>query len=427
MGSWQNYTMLRYDLGVVSSALQKCVRRGAEKEALYWAAEMAESVYDGYLWRRLITIAAEDVGLGDPRAMGVLMEGYERWKKARVVGEGGRRLERGDFESLAQVVVYLCRAKKNREADDLAYLMTCRFGSEDKQGNWMGKDPKTGIACPGLVIPLPPGRTEVEELERCVGEGKEFEAVYWAYVLRKQKREMEVWDVLERVGGEIRGPLANVKAGRLVYKGASKEPDPNILVLGILLVCRRGVLCKKERSVPGGYEKDAMELMKRILSLRRGVDPETGGKIPRLRLPMMKEYLDGHTTEGKRKISEKVKETGLPRLLLWNKEFYEDVARLNRPVEVPGEKNWMEEMCTAAGCDWRVYREPKEGLTPVKEVGVKVDVQDLGGGKFKVESFSEPGNYYEVDVEAQTCTCPAFREGKMSMCKHQRYLSERGV
>ncbi len=42
-----------YELPEVVSAIQKAIRRGKEKEAMFWALEMCPH-YEGYLWRRLI-------------------------------------------------------------------------------------------------------------------------------------------------------------------------------------------------------------------------------------------------------------------------------------------------------------------------------------------------------------------------------------
>lgn len=64
----------------VVSALQKCIRRGLEQDALFWATELWESCgvskdkngnrQDGreYIWHRLRVIASEDVGLADNNA-----------------------------------------------------------------------------------------------------------------------------------------------------------------------------------------------------------------------------------------------------------------------------------------------------------------------------------------------------------------------
>lgn len=52
----------------VTSALQKCIRRGLERDALFWATELwASCTQEGreYIWHRLRVIASEDVGLAD--------------------------------------------------------------------------------------------------------------------------------------------------------------------------------------------------------------------------------------------------------------------------------------------------------------------------------------------------------------------------
>lgn len=40
-------------------------------------------------------------------------------------------------------------------------------------------------------------------------------------------------------------------------------------------------------------------------------------------------------------------------------------------------------------------------------------------GLFVVESETQPGKRYLVDLEAETCTCPAYAQGKTRPCKHQ--------
>ena len=53
-------------VGEVTSALQKEIQRGHEREALHWATELALTGYTNYVWKRLRIIASEDVGLGEP-------------------------------------------------------------------------------------------------------------------------------------------------------------------------------------------------------------------------------------------------------------------------------------------------------------------------------------------------------------------------
>jgi len=66
-------TKIGYVLGEVVSALQKSIRRGDEEGALYWSLELSESSFGQYLWRRLLIIASEDIGLADPLALVVTL------------------------------------------------------------------------------------------------------------------------------------------------------------------------------------------------------------------------------------------------------------------------------------------------------------------------------------------------------------------
>jgi MgsA AAA+ ATPase C terminal len=55
----------------VVSAMQKCIRRGLEQDALFWATELWASCNQTgreYIWHRLRVIASEDVGLADNNA-----------------------------------------------------------------------------------------------------------------------------------------------------------------------------------------------------------------------------------------------------------------------------------------------------------------------------------------------------------------------
>lgn len=57
----ENLSMGREDEGLMKSALQKCVRQGLVEPAMYWALRLAEK-NSWICWRRLSTIADEDVG-----------------------------------------------------------------------------------------------------------------------------------------------------------------------------------------------------------------------------------------------------------------------------------------------------------------------------------------------------------------------------
>lgn len=113
-----------YPLDEATSALQKSIRRGLEGEAMYWALELAESGYGQYLWRRLMVIAAEDIGIADPQALTVASAGWLATKESTksFTTPPGMKLE-----FLGPTILYLCRAPKNREGDDFCwYIMERR-------------------------------------------------------------------------------------------------------------------------------------------------------------------------------------------------------------------------------------------------------------------------------------------------------------
>jgi len=97
-----------YLCGEVASALQKAIRRGNEREALFWASELDLAGYGGYVWKRLRIIASEDVGLADTEAVVGVRALYENWlesKKAK--DEGAMPL------FLVHAVLLLARAAKS--------------------------------------------------------------------------------------------------------------------------------------------------------------------------------------------------------------------------------------------------------------------------------------------------------------------------
>ncbi len=88
------------------SALHKSVRGSDPDAALYWFARMLDGGADPrYLARRIVRMAIEDIGLADPRATQVALQGAEVYER---LGSPEGEL------ALAQAVVYLaCAAKSN--------------------------------------------------------------------------------------------------------------------------------------------------------------------------------------------------------------------------------------------------------------------------------------------------------------------------
>ncbi|MGH9469050.1 MAG: replication-associated recombination protein A [Terriglobia bacterium] len=87
------------------SALHKSVRNSDPDAALYWLGRMLEAGEDPlYVARRLIRMASEDIGLADPRALGLATAAMQA---VHVVG-----MPEGDL-ALAQAAVYLSLAPKS--------------------------------------------------------------------------------------------------------------------------------------------------------------------------------------------------------------------------------------------------------------------------------------------------------------------------
>jgi putative ATPase len=104
------------------SALHKSVRGSAPDAALYWFARMLDGGADPrYLGRRLLRMAVEDVGLADPRALGIALDAVATYER---LGSPEGEL------ALAQAVLYLaCAAKSN--AAYTAFKAAQRFVHED--------------------------------------------------------------------------------------------------------------------------------------------------------------------------------------------------------------------------------------------------------------------------------------------------------
>lgn len=101
-----------YDIFEVLSALQKCIRRGDEQQAVYWAA-ILEPFNAKMVWNRLRVIASEDIGPANPMAtlvVDVLEKNYD---------DAVRRKSDSCRLFLVHAVLFLARSSKSRTVDDL--------------------------------------------------------------------------------------------------------------------------------------------------------------------------------------------------------------------------------------------------------------------------------------------------------------------
>jgi hypothetical protein len=98
------------DPWVAASGLQKGIRRGDAAVALACAATLLHARPDR-LWRRLVVIAIEDVGIADLELARqiVAISGQKAW----------RRQQGGDERIAGHLIERLCRSAKERSCDDL--------------------------------------------------------------------------------------------------------------------------------------------------------------------------------------------------------------------------------------------------------------------------------------------------------------------
>lgn len=90
------------------SALHKSIRGSDPDAALYWFVRMLEGGEDPlYIGRRLIRMASEDIGLADPEALSIALNG---WNVYTMLGSPEGEL------ALAQVVLYLALCPKSNAA-----------------------------------------------------------------------------------------------------------------------------------------------------------------------------------------------------------------------------------------------------------------------------------------------------------------------
>lgn len=110
-----------YLCGEVASAMQKEIRRGREREALYWATELELGCYGRYVWKRLRIIASEDVGLASTETVIAVRALYENWaeevKRTKPPYLGFVRV------FLLHAVCLLARAPKSRMLDHALAVM----------------------------------------------------------------------------------------------------------------------------------------------------------------------------------------------------------------------------------------------------------------------------------------------------------------
>ena len=106
----------------VISALQKSIRRGLAEEACKFAYEMyiTSPQMEDKLWRRLLTITVEDIGMGDPNAP-ILINNLNQIRLQFDYADGDRPIY------FIHAIRYLCNCMKDRSSDLLKNIVIKGF------------------------------------------------------------------------------------------------------------------------------------------------------------------------------------------------------------------------------------------------------------------------------------------------------------
>lgn len=104
-----------YDLFVVSSALQKAIRRNEPRLAGWAIVELVDSGFTSYAWKRLLVISAEDCD-------GIITGEIEALMRAQLLMEKQAKKKPAGMIFFAKATLLLCTHPKNRDADHAIFL-----------------------------------------------------------------------------------------------------------------------------------------------------------------------------------------------------------------------------------------------------------------------------------------------------------------
>ncbi len=125
--AYQMVTKRNYDFGECASALQKAIRRNEPAIAGYFALELYASGYQKYVWKRLLTVSAEDCGGLITREIKALHSSWEFINGGKTTKDPKGRI------FLSKAILLLCDQIKNRDPDHLQNLIYDKKVLTDEQ------------------------------------------------------------------------------------------------------------------------------------------------------------------------------------------------------------------------------------------------------------------------------------------------------
>lgn len=127
---WANITTRNgYAADEVISALQKSIRRGLEEQACMFAYELyiSSPQLEEKMWRRLLTISVEDIGMGNPMAA-MVVNHLNQMRQNFEYSDNDRTIY------FIHAIRYMCASEKDRSSDLLKNICIKSFA--------MGKFPE---------------------------------------------------------------------------------------------------------------------------------------------------------------------------------------------------------------------------------------------------------------------------------------------
>lgn len=116
---WQNCkTKNNYNADEVISALQKSIRRGLEEDACKFAFELfsTSEELENKMWKRLLVISVEDIGMGNVNASVIVNNLYQMHKEFNY-----QDIDRPLF--FIHAIRVLCQSNKDRSSDLLRNIV----------------------------------------------------------------------------------------------------------------------------------------------------------------------------------------------------------------------------------------------------------------------------------------------------------------
>jgi hypothetical protein len=163
---WQT-TNRGYNFFKVVSVLQKAIRRGNARMACYWAAELYNSRFREYVWKRLLIISAED-------CWGTVTQHIEALRQeVKALESADKHINKSSQSNPLNVLFVLkaayllATASKNRDVDNfycLVYTPAAIPENELLADLEASKDLKEPIPPEALCIHTPEGKKRLRAL-----------------------------------------------------------------------------------------------------------------------------------------------------------------------------------------------------------------------------------------------------------------------